>query len=486
MKYDVCANKAFLYRLRRLVNDLSGDENGGMMPMMAIMMLAIVALMGLAIDGARAFYVKDILQRSVDAAGLAAGHALDPVDSVRDAEQFFDANFAAAGNVALEGSMIPTVDPNNNEIINITGSATLNSTFMSLFGFDTITVDASAEITRETRGMELALVMDNTGSMRLNAGGGLTRIQAMRNSASRLINIVYGADNETNPNLWVSVVPFVATVNVGGIHTNFLTQSGVDFIEDGGYFSAGWKGCVFARGEDLDETDDPPSEAGIEPFYWPDTFFGDNNWSSTNNLGQITRIDINEVNDRSTARGPNRGCASAITPLVASKTTVLNAISVMEPWSFGGTATNFGLTWGWRTLSPRWRGLWRGGDEPDRLPLSYSEPFMDKVVVLLTDGNNEFIIDDLTAFGRVADEFERDERALELNLRLSNTCGNAKTDGVIIYTIAFGESISEEVQDLLSSCASNPNFYFPATDSDALEQAFDTIGRQLSNLRLSR
>ena len=486
MKYNERADKALFSHLKQLLNSFKDDENGGMMPMMAIMMLAIVALTGLAIDGARAFYVKDILQRSVDAAGLAAGHALDPVDSVTDAEEFFAANFAAAGNVAIEGTMTPTVDPNNNEVINITGTATLNSTFMSLFGFETISVDASAEITRETRGMELALVMDNTGSMRLNAGGGLTRIQAMRNSASRLVNIVYGDNNETNPNLWVSVVPFVATVNVGGVHTNFLTPEGVNFIDDGEYFSAGWKGCVFARGEGLDQTDDPPSGNGIEPFYWPDTFFGDNNWSSTNSLGQITRIDINEVNDRNSARGPNRGCASAITPLVASKTRVLNAISVMEPWSFGGTATNFGLAWGWRTLSPRWRGLWRGGDEPDRLPLSYSEPFMDKVVVLLTDGNNEFIINDLTAFGRVADETERDERALELNTRLSNTCGNAKTDGIIIYTIAFGESISEDVRDLLSNCASNPNFYFPATDSQALEQAFDTIGRQLSNLRLSR
>ena len=61
----------------------------------------------------------------------------------------------------------------------------------------------------------------------------------------------------------------------------------------------------------------------------------------------------------------------------------------MEPWRRGGTTGNLGLAWGWRTISPRWRGLW-GGDTPTDMPLDYGTAYMDKVVVILTDGNNEF------------------------------------------------------------------------------------------------
>ena len=51
----------------------------------------------------------------------------------------------------------------------------------------------------------------------------------------------------------------------------------------------------------------------------------------------------------------------------------------MGPVHRGGTTGNLGLTWGWRTLSPRWRGAW-GGETPNTLPLDYKTPLMEKVV----------------------------------------------------------------------------------------------------------
>ena len=72
-------------------------------------------------------------------------------------------------------------------------------------------------IERQTTGMELALVMDNTGSMwnsdtKTNIAG--TPFEAMRNAALDLIDIIYGEEDELD-NVWVSLVPFVAAVNIG-------------------------------------------------------------------------------------------------------------------------------------------------------------------------------------------------------------------------------------------------------------------------------
>ncbi len=78
--------------------------------------------------------------------------------------------------------------------------------------------------------------------------------------------------------------------------------------------------------------------------------------------------DLKEDNDdQNDGTGPNLGCGPAITPLIASKTNVLAAIDEMLPWHRGGTMANLGLAWGWRVLSPSWRGLW-GGATPADLP----------------------------------------------------------------------------------------------------------------------
>ena len=77
---------------------------------------------------------------------------------------------------------------------------------------------------------------------------------------------------------------------------------------------------------------------------------GDNDWDWAN---------IDESNGaQNNGLGPNLGCGPAITPLVASKTTVHEAIDEMQPWHRGGTMANLGLAWGWRVLSPTWQGLW--------------------------------------------------------------------------------------------------------------------------------
>lgn len=457
------------------------------MPMIAGSVIMLIAVSGLVVDSSRIFYAKNIMQKSLDAAGLAAGHTMQVSDMEMNAQEFFHKNFANNLGYATNAAITVNISPDN-KVITLNASAKITSTFMTLFGYDTVDIAATTEITRDTRGMELVLVMDNTGSMR--SGG---RIDTMKTAAKSLIDIVFG-DNETNNNLWVGLVPYTAMVNVGPSHTDWLNFTHQNDILNNFYTPTTWKGCVMARTLGEDRTDTPPSQAPFDYFYWENS--DDNNW-----FVEEETYDLNELNSaQNNGRGPNLGCGPAITPLIASKTKLKAAIDEMLPWHRGGTASNLGLVWGWRTISPSWQGLW-GGDSPTFLPLSYDAPFMDKVVVLLTDGNNQFYDwrshpanngvgpdgSDKTGYGRLYDlgvtSLSAGQAILDDNL--ADTCTLMKTQGIIIYTITFGSSPNNQTKSLYSNCASNSSFYFHAPSNGDLDDAFESIGKQLSNLRLS-
>jgi hypothetical protein len=194
--------------------------------------------------------------------------------------------------------------------------------------------------------------------------------------------------------------------------------------------------------------------------------------------------------------GPNLGCGPAITPLLVQKSDVHAALDGMGAWHRGGTAGNQGLVWGWRVLSPRWRGLW-GGDTPDELPLEYNAELTDKVVVILTDGNNQVHDEgatgprgsDYTSFGRLHDFMgagaSRAQGKAEWDRRMERVCSRMKAQGIIIYTIIFDGALNSSTQNLYRRCASKPEFYSHAPNNAALRTVFRQVGMQLSNLRIA-
>jgi len=464
------------------------------MNIFAFALLPVMAATGAAVDGTRMFLVRDSVQRAVDAAGLAAGHTLEVDSMATDARSFFDANFTNVEDVATLQDFTMTTNADSS-VIDVAATVTVNTTFMRLFGFNEVSFTQRAQITRETRGMELTLVMDNTGSMR--SGG---KIGAARDAARILVESVYG-DEDINPNLWVSLVPYTATVNIGANHTEWLTLDGQNSIAPGGdYTPTNWIGCVQARAGGLDETDDTPAFAPFTPYFYADNV--DNDWILTDGGGAVTGFDLDESNGaQNNGRGPNLGCGPAITPLIASKTAILAAIDIMQPWHRGGTTGNLGLVWGWRALSPDWRTFWEGTGSAT-LPLDYDEPFMDKVVVIMTDGQNQFFDftghspdggigpdgSDHTSYGRLG-EFgfaTLNDARVEIDARFARTCEAMKAQGIIIYAITFGSTPSTSTQNLFRNCASNDSFFFHAPSNDQLREDFATIGRQLSNLRISQ
>jgi len=408
-----------------------------------IFALAIIPLMvfgGMAVDLSQAYLVKSRLSHSLDAAALAVGsmRATNSDSTYLEAQfsSFVSANYASTDIGATHD--LTFVD--NGGIISVTGKATVDTVFMAIVGINSLTVSASSEIIVETNGLELALVLDNTGSMGSNG-----KMTDMKTAALELISIVFG--NETAPTLLkVALVPFDNTVNIGTAMTSYVTDP-TAFDWNG----SSWGGCVMARAYPADVQDTSVAADGLwTPF-----------WNA-------------QKSDR------NRYCPRPITPLTNNRTTLESEISAMS--SLGSTHINVGAAWGWRALSP---------EAPFTEGASYADPDWNKAAIILTDGDNRMIDNYYSAYGYISDgnlgtTSSANAAEDELDSRLLETCTGMKDAGITVYTIAFGTSIGASTATLLSDCATSADNYYESPDAATLTLAFRAIGAELKNLHISQ
>jgi hypothetical protein len=181
--------------------------------------------------------------------------------------------------------------------------------------------------------------------------------------------------------------------------------------------------------------------------------------------------------------------------MTASKTNVKNEVSAMS--AGGSTMINLGMVWGWRMLSPNWQGLWggemnnTGNVQFPALPLPYRTTLMNKVLILMTDGMNNSASD----AGYIGQSTPTDA---QLDTKTEAICDAMKSNGVIIYTIGFGTTDDDDPSNptsvdgtLLKYCATqnytgDTSHYFLAPTNSQLATAFQQIGSQLANLRVSQ
>jgi len=481
-----------LFSLVFRVKQFAANETGGVYAILGFGIIPLVAMLGLVTDAGRGYLVKSQLGQAVDAAALAGGRSMFQEYQSDDIQKYFEANFP----VEFMGAEVESLDIDiapAGDSVEVIATAEVPTSFMQVLNVNNMTVTARAVVNRQVRGLELALVMDNTGSMR--SGG---KIDAMKDAAAELVDILYGEREEVD-DFYISLVPYAAMVNIGDQREAWLQG-----YNPATYGATSWKGCVEARidEDDLDSNDLPPADGLWNPALWPSTdgvypSTGDNDWNNGN---------IDESNGaKNNGLGPNLGCGPAITPLVTQKSDVLAAIDEMLPWHRGGTMANLGLAWGWRTLSPQWQGLW-GGDTPNFLPFDYGEEYMDKAVILLTDGENQWYDwpgglpgnpegstypgADYTAYGRINEERlgtginTNSEAKSEINDRMASLCTAMKAQDIILFTILFQVNDSA-TETLYENCATSSDHFFDADSNGELESVFQTIGTELANLRLS-
>ena len=518
-------------KFMKKIQSFFGTESGMTLPLLAISMVAITGMVGLAIDTARMQLVQSKLQFSLDAAGLAAGSTVSTSTLNSEVAKYLGVNFNGYLGATLTGTSA-TVD-STNTIITLSATATLPTTFMDAVGVATITVTANSQISRAVTGLELVMVLDNTGSMNNSAGqSGVSKIQALQTAATTLVNTLF-ASNPPAGKLWVGIVPFSQAVNIGTSHSSWMNAtydnsmvdtSGSTATTDWGTTS--WAGCVDARSGGYDVTDDPPSLSNsstlFNQYYWysdnynPDsgsvTNSGYNTWKTCTNRWNRCKNGTCTVASgtcstrngftctpiapsctyasplNTTSAGPNLLCPQQVTPMTNNKTTLLNAISSMT--AQGNTVINQGMQWGWNMISPRWQGFWGGTMGSNGLPLAYNTHGMSKAVVLLTDGTNTIDNTSHSSYWFLGDNklgtTNGNTAVTTLNNKTLQLCNAMKNNGIYVYTIALGTDPTAAGLSMLQSCATASNYYFNSPSTSQLQGIFNAIGDSLSNLRVSK
>jgi Mg-chelatase subunit ChlD len=130
--------------------------------------------LGLAVDVGFAWVMKSILARSVDAAALAGmrNTSLGTSQATSIAQSAFNSNYGSGMNRDASTPVVSinvTTDANNNSVVNVTATATINTFFIRILpGFGTLKISANAQATRPK--LVMSIILDKSGSMTLNGG----------------------------------------------------------------------------------------------------------------------------------------------------------------------------------------------------------------------------------------------------------------------------------------------------------------------------
>ncbi|OYX02382.1 MAG: pilus assembly protein TadG [Caulobacter vibrioides] len=191
---------AFARRLRR-------DDRGAIAIQFALLALPLSVLLFGLIDVGRLSLQRRQMQDALDAATLMAARSTASTNAELDTVG--DAAFLAeiAGmNLGLTASNATFSAGTNNRIIGSV-TATLKPIIANLWQSGDFTVTATSEVVRSSKNLEVALVLDITGSM----GG--TRIADLKVAAADLVDIIV-RDTQTPFYSKIALVPYAAGVNL--------------------------------------------------------------------------------------------------------------------------------------------------------------------------------------------------------------------------------------------------------------------------------
>jgi Flp pilus assembly protein TadG len=378
-------------------------------------MVAMVGIAGASVDYTRANSVRTAMQAAVDATALSLAkdaRTLTGEQLGQQATSIFMTAFhrPEAKNVTVT-PQFSSPQPGT-FVLSVAATASIDTTLTQLLGQSQLNIAASGEVVWGFKKLELALVLDNTGSMAQSG-----KLAALKTAAHNLLDILQQATN--NPgDIKVAIVPFDTTVNIG---TGYANEPWIDYSVKN-IDPNHWHGCVIDRDQPNDTLDTTPTTTNYHTLY------------------------------------PAAGCGSLAQalPLTGDWTTLGSKIDQMV--ASGNTDIALGLVWGWHALTAN-------------LPLTEAAapaPDLDKVIVLLTDGENT--------------QNRWSTRASAIDPRTSAVCTNIKAAGIKIYAVRVVDGNAS----LLQGCATTPSMYYDVQQASQLDSVFTSIAQSLATLRISK
>jgi len=125
------------------------------------------------------------------------------------AQQVFNALFIRPEVQDVSATSAFSSPQQGNFVLNVTGSGTINTLFSKVIGHSQISFTAKSGVLWGIKKLNLAMALDNTGSMASNG-----KMTALKTAAHNLINTLKEAE-KTPGDVKVSIIPSAVDVNAG-------------------------------------------------------------------------------------------------------------------------------------------------------------------------------------------------------------------------------------------------------------------------------
>jgi Flp pilus assembly protein TadG len=216
--------------MRRLLNRFWSDRSGNIALIFGLAVIPVLGAMGVAVDYSVGNASRTAMQAALDNTALMLSKEMPLSQSALNTNgwNIFTGNLGPSPVVIPQGNLVIDSSTTNKLVLDVSGSYTMGlGGVLKLVGLNTtFTVGAHSEVQWGNSRLRVALVLDNTGSMSQS-----NKIGALKTATTNLIAQLQAAAT-TNGDVYISIVPFVNTVNVGASNYNATWIDWYDWEHD--------------------------------------------------------------------------------------------------------------------------------------------------------------------------------------------------------------------------------------------------------------
>lgn len=435
--------------LRRHRPGMLRDNCGSVTVVFGVASLVLMAMIGLAVDVARYYNIASKMQDSIDAAALAGAKLLSDehrsdAQIARIVRRNYNTSMKRAGVKTVQVSPLKVQIDRKSSTVAAVSRVKVRSFFGPIINQPRLaSIERDTKVVYDMNQIELAMVLDITGSMNAN-----NKLADLKIAATDIIDeLLNSAISETS--IRIAIAPYSASVNAGALADIVASTPPAQPCT-----GRRGRGCQSSAGADIDT-------CVIER-------------AGANAATDAAPNGVDRLPTMSVPPAGNYACPDATVVPLLGKSHISELKGIVDGYAArGATAGHIGTAWGWYLLSPEWANILPSESKPE----DYGKEGVNKSMIVMTDGlfNTSF------SKGKSSPSPEQVEDSY---LQFQALCQGAKSKGITIYTVGF-DLADPRAQSELEACASEPTNFFDAKTGAQLKAAFKAIADRLNQLRVA-